>query len=505
MSIQLARARASRPSASTSRSSARPPSSRPTGSLDLARGALDTALDVTRLDAPGGHLTLKAAFSNATRQLDLDLGLQEPKGGVVATLLRIEGTPGDRPAPAGLGAARPGRRQLQPRRRRSDRIAEGVVALRSSDEGLGFNADFAGGLSPLVPAEFRDFFAGASTVKVAGRASRPPAACASTSSTSPAPSCSSTGEPRDRPRQLPAQPHAHRHASATRAARRWCCRCRAGGRASSPRCCTSTTATPAAGTGSLVLDRLQAADIEMEDVTLRLGGLAQNLEDPATPQRHRQRRGPRHRRSGRRSPRSPARSAPASTSSPTRRCNPAGRSTLRQLQVSGNGLSIFSAGAVREPDLHRPQRRSGSPTSRSSPGSPTATLGGAVDLHADGSVSPLSGGFDLTFDGSATDLALGEPRLDPLLAGETTLSGRAVRDEAGIRTEDLRLENPQLSFASNGQISSTRDRHRLRGRALRSRAPRPARRGPADRLRPGDRPGPADRTSPLSASVPEGS
>ena len=30
-----------------------------------------------------------------------------------------------------------------------------------------------------------------------------------------------------------------------------------------------------------MLDRLQAADIEMEDVTLRLGGLAQNLDDPA--------------------------------------------------------------------------------------------------------------------------------------------------------------------------------------------------------------------------------
>ena len=34
--------------------------------------------------------------------------------------------------------------------------------------------------------------------------------------------------------------------------------------------------------GLLVLDRLETADIEMEDVTFRMGGLAQNLEDPAT-------------------------------------------------------------------------------------------------------------------------------------------------------------------------------------------------------------------------------
>ncbi len=49
---------------------------------------------------------------------------------------------------------------------------------------------------------------------------------------------------------------------------------------------------------------------------------------------------------------------------------------------------------------------------------------------------------------------IGDARVDPLLAGETQVSGRAVRDEAGIRTENLRITNPQLNFASNGQISS---------------------------------------------------
>ena len=31
-----------------------------------------------------------------------------------------------------------------------------------------------------------------------------------------------------------------------------------------------------------------------------------------------------------------------------------------------------------------------------------------------------------------------------------------MRDETGFRTEDLRLENPQLSFASDGQVSTAR-------------------------------------------------
>ena len=64
-----------------------------TGAADLARGALTASLDVRRLDAPGA-LTLALDFSNATRALDIDLNLQEPQGGVIATLLDIE----DRPA-----------------------------------------------------------------------------------------------------------------------------------------------------------------------------------------------------------------------------------------------------------------------------------------------------------------------------------------------------------------------------------------------------------------------
>ena len=69
-----------------------------------------------------------------------------------------------------------------------------------------------------------------------------------------------------------------------------------------------------------------------------------------------------------------------------------------------------------------------------------------MDLTANGSITPLSGGFDLTFEGGTDGLAIGNDRLDPLLAGQTTLSGRAVRDETGIRTENLRIANPQVAL-----------------------------------------------------------
>ena len=68
-----------------------------TGALSLAGGALDTTLDVKRLDAPGRRARAQGRLLQPTRQLDIDLALQEPQGGVVATLLKIEGAPGDRP------------------------------------------------------------------------------------------------------------------------------------------------------------------------------------------------------------------------------------------------------------------------------------------------------------------------------------------------------------------------------------------------------------------------
>ena len=207
-------------------------------------------------------------------------------------------------------------------------------------------------------------------------------------------------------------------------------------------------------TGLVVLDRLDAADIHMEDVTLRLGGLAQNLEDPA-------------RRNVTVTVEGLATGVwhedPEVARALGERIDlfadialpPEAPIEVRQLQLSGNGLSAFSAGqladmvytgrgAVRIADLSVLEGIAGRP------------LGGAIDLRAQGSVSPLSGGFDLAFDGGATDLALGDPRLDRLLAGQTTLAGRAVRDEAGFRTEDLRIGNAQFSFASNGQVSTSR-------------------------------------------------
>ena len=157
-----------------------------TGALNLAGGALDTTLDVKRLDAPGGALALKASFSNATRQLGIDLALQEPQGGVVATLLKIEGAPAIDLRVNGSGpldqvdvnfSLDAGRRPHRPRRRGAPRPRR-RPRLRRRFLRRPLAADPGRSSATSSPARARS----------RSRASRnPPAACASTTSASPAP------------------------------------------------------------------------------------------------------------------------------------------------------------------------------------------------------------------------------------------------------------------------------------------------------------------------------
>lgn len=420
------------------------------GRLSLADGALDTALDIKRLDAPGGTLGLKAAFSNASRQLDLDVALHEPKGGIVATLARLEGTPAVDLTLSGSGPLDKVDVNFAFDADQT-RVAAGLVALRARDDGLGFDVDFGGDLAPLIPAQFRDFFAGHSTVRAQGVTKTGGGVRVDTlalandvlhldGSLETGASylrrltlTGNLGDPAGPPITLPVPGARTRLNSAT---------------------LHVAYGDAAHWDGLLVLDRLQAADLAMEDVTFRMGGLAQDLDDPA-------KRNVSVSVEGLATGVSSTRAEVANALG--NRIDlfadavlpPGGPVTVNQFQVSGNGLSIFSAGEFRD-FVYTGRNAVRIADLAAFAGLANRDLDGALDLAANGSVSPLVGGFDLAFDGSATDVRVGIAKVDPLLAHETTLSGRAVRDEQGFRTENLRLANPQLSFASNGQVSSAK-------------------------------------------------
>lgn len=421
------------------------------GHASLADGALESGLDVRRLDEPGGTLSLDADFSNENREIALDLDVQEPAGGLISTLANIEGQP-----PLSLKVAGQGPLEnvditfdLQAD---SSTLAEGVLALRGQEDGQGFDLGLTGEIAPLIPADYRGFFEGETRVDLSGVSKAAggvridllgvQGAVLSLNGRLETGADSflrslnlsgSLGDPGEEPVLLPVPGADTRINSAMLyvnygAAARW--------------------------DGIVVLDRLQAADLSIEDLTLRMGGLARNLDDPATRDVTVSLEGL---------------ATGLSSANPdvdaalgqeldlfVDAALPSGAPIeLRQVQITGEALSVFAAGtldklvydgraAIRFPDLAVLS------------GVANRDLSGGVTLRANGMVAPLTGKFDLTLDGSTTDVSLGDPRADALLAGETVISGRAVRDEGGIRTEDLRIENPQLQVSSDGTISSAR-------------------------------------------------
>lgn len=420
------------------------------GNLSLASGELDTTLNAERLDAPGGTLGLQASFANESRQLGLDLHLQEPEGGLVFTLLNIENEPpidlrlaGNGPLDnvditLALDAA-------------NERLLGGTLALRGGDEGLGFDADIRGGIAPLIPAAYRDFFAGETALTANG--------VRKTDGGTRLDALSLRGAVLELDGNFDTTADGFPRAIDLT------------GALGDPEAAPVTLPVPGAATtlnsarlylsygqqtrwnGFVVLDRLTARGVSMEDLTLNLGGLAENLEDPD------------------------ARSItlaleglatgvttddPAMAEALGDRFDlfadvampPAAPVSVRQLQLSGSGLSIFSSGTLE--DWVYDGRNSVRIDDLAPFGAIAARpLAGAIDIDADGSISPLSGGVNLALSGGAQDVKIGDPRVDALMAGETTIEGRVVRDADGIRTEQLRVGNAQFSLASDGRVSST--------------------------------------------------
>lgn len=82
-------------------------------------------------------------------------------------------------------------------------------------------------------------------------------------------------------------------------------------------------------------------------------------------------------------------------------------------------------------------------------------LNGSADLSLKGTAAPRVGAFDLRFDGAATDLAFGIPAADTLLAGASTLQGRAARrDDGSLSLERLDIVTPRASAKGDLELST---------------------------------------------------
>ncbi len=137
------------------------------GTLTLADGALDTKLDINRLDRAGDTIGLIAGFENTSRDITLDLTVQEASGGLISTALNIPDAP-----PIGLRAKGAGpvddfTADIALSSDGTDRVS-GQVRLRSAgqagqannadSDGIAFTADLGGDLTPFLAEDLDPFF-----------------------------------------------------------------------------------------------------------------------------------------------------------------------------------------------------------------------------------------------------------------------------------------------------------------------------------------------------------
>lgn len=128
-------------------------------SLALAGGEGQATLTIDRTDdGPNGNVALVASYSNASRQLVLDLDAQEGAGGIAATLLDLPGSPAASLTIKGSGPVDDFSADVGLITDGTDRL-RGTVTLGGTDDGaMKFTADLGGDLAPLFLPEYAEFF-----------------------------------------------------------------------------------------------------------------------------------------------------------------------------------------------------------------------------------------------------------------------------------------------------------------------------------------------------------
>lgn len=127
--------------------------------MSLANGEGRAALDLVRTDnGPEGRISLAAAYSNASRALDLSLLAAEAADGLTVRLLGIPGAPSARFQVEGSGTLEDFQADIRLATDGEDRLT-GTIAIKSAPaDGYRFSADVSGNLAPILAPDMVDFF-----------------------------------------------------------------------------------------------------------------------------------------------------------------------------------------------------------------------------------------------------------------------------------------------------------------------------------------------------------
>jgi len=141
-----------------------------TGDLTLDGGALDTGLSIVRLDRAGDSIDLTARFANETREIALDIAVNEAQGGLLSEALKIPGRPSVVFSAKGAGPVTDFTADITLDTDGERRIG-GQVSLKGAEgsQDINFSADLSGDVSPLIAETYATFFGDSTAFALEGR------------------------------------------------------------------------------------------------------------------------------------------------------------------------------------------------------------------------------------------------------------------------------------------------------------------------------------------------
>ncbi|MEX1236043.1 MAG: translocation/assembly module TamB domain-containing protein [Roseovarius sp.] len=435
------------------------------GSLQLADGAGNTALDISRLDKANDAVKLDATYTNAERRLAIDLAVTEDEGGIASKLMGIPGNPslaltvtGDAPLSdftAEIALDTDGERRMGG----TVSIAAPAPQEGETDAPLDFAADIRGDIAPVFAPEYREFFGTEMALVVEG--SRPANGGLGIEKLS----LTAAALTLDGNLQLGADGWPERFDLTGRIASDDGAPVLlpiAGERTTLDDMDLSLTYDLNEGDRwdlSLTADRLERTDLTLDQASLVGGGTISKGEDGTA--------------QGKVDgaldvavdglalinadlSRALGRSLRGDIVFDWTEGNPF---RLSELSLTGSDYDITGEAALlglgdeTSPRITANVAVEAADLTRFS-GLAGTDLEGAVQAQVEGEFTPSDGTMDASVTGSAQDLAVGQPRLDPLLRGSTQLDVTARRTAEGTFLDALRITSPTTDLTATAAYKS---------------------------------------------------
>jgi len=419
------------------------------GHLTLSGGALSSRFDINRLDGSGGTFKLVTDYSNNKQHFDLELS--EPANGIAAGLLKIENRPPVNLLLKGDGTLDNLDADLV-MNAADHPVLNGRFSLRAGEGSRAFSLIMNGPVASLMPEIYRPFF-GQNTKLDADGVLQENGGLRLDKLLLEGDAVHISGQAETAPdgflRQLriDARIASQGTGSLVLPVR--------GGKTAA-KTITFNLAYGMPGTdswtGKLTAHDLAAGNLQAGNLTLEMGGPAENLDDPAN----------RHigitLKGGVDNITSQQKEISAATGSHIDVNMDADWSAgsplvIKTVNVNAERLALFIRGQMQDFVF---QGNIAAKADSLAPFSELVSrpLAGRADLKISGRIGFTDGTFDVNLDGVASGLHTGIAAADRFFKDEITLSGGVGRDTAGIHARSLRVGSKAAEITADGHFAS---------------------------------------------------